>query len=100
LEAEQLSLQYGERASPAWLDTAAVHGHVRGRVADDAHDKAIAASAYARLVAQGKDVKLWESSLRQQIYVGGDAFIDHMHGSPAPEEKLRSMCRLFNGMGW
>ena len=68
----------GGASSPAWLDTAAVHGYVLGRDAVTNADTRRAATRYAALVAGGKGVKLWDEALAQQMYLGDQAFIDRM----------------------
>jgi hypothetical protein len=44
-----------------------------------------AALCYAELVEQGKDMRLWEDALKQQIYLGDDAFIRRMQALLEPE---------------
>jgi putative transposase len=51
-------------------------------------DLLAAASRYVILVAQGTDVKLWETALRQQIYLGDDSFIARMQSLLDPQRKL------------
>jgi putative transposase len=46
-----------------------------------------AARRYAVLVAQGQDVVLWDEGLRQQIYLGDDAFVDRMQALAEPPAK-------------
>jgi putative transposase len=74
----------GREIAPVWLDTNAVHGYLLGRDARNLRDEALAASRYEVLVAQGKDVKLWDHALRQQIYLGDDAFIARMQDLMEP----------------
>lgn len=74
----------GREIAPAWLDTNAVHGYLLGRAVRNLRDKALAASRYEVMVAQGKDVKLWDIALRQQIYLGDDAFIARMQDLMEP----------------
>ena len=58
---------------PDWLDAQALYGQLTpGRRADRAAVK------YAEFVAQGKGAHLWEEHLKQQIYLGDDAFIERM----------------------
>ena len=68
----------GGASSPAWLDTAAVHGYVLGRDAVTNADTRRAATRYAALVASGKGVKLWDEALAQQMYLGDQTFIETM----------------------
>ena len=43
-----------------------------------------AADRYARLVAAVPDAKLWDGALRQQIYLGNEAFVEHMQALARP----------------
>ncbi len=64
---------------PAWLDTAAVRGMALGRFVDESRgDQDQAVAAYASHVAGGVGVRLWETELRQQIYLGSEAFVQRM----------------------
>jgi putative transposase len=75
----------GKRAPQTWLDTPAVHAYLLGRDATTMRDAQRAALCYADLVEQGKDVRLWEDALKQQIYLGDDAFIRRMQALLEPE---------------
>ena len=58
---------------PVWLDTSSVYAQLApGKSAIQA------AARYADFVTEGKDVQLWADHLRQQIYLGDDAFIARM----------------------
>ena len=76
----------GLTAAPPWLDTAAVHDYLLGYEAGSDRDHALAASRYATLVAQGKDVRLWDVALKGQIYLGDTAFMTRMQALLAPEQ--------------
>jgi putative transposase len=75
----------GAVPTPAWLDTAGLHGYLLGRPAGNAADARQAAARYATLVAEGRDVRLWDSALRQQIYLGDEAFVERMQALAATE---------------
>jgi putative transposase len=75
----------GGQAAQEWLDTPAVHGYLLGYDVADASDVRTAAQRYAKLVAQGKDVRLWDDALRHQIYLGDEAFIQRMQALVEPE---------------
>lgn len=77
----------GEAATPPWLDTDGLHGYLLQRPAATAADHRRAARRYAELVAQGQDEALWDDGLRQQIYLGDDAFVDRMQALAAPPRK-------------
>lgn len=68
----------GVRLPPVWLDTASVHGYLLGRDVATAADARRAAQRYAKLVAQGKEVRLWDDALRQQIFLGDETFVERM----------------------
>ena len=68
----------GQAPRPPWLDAPAVWGYLLGRDADTPQLAAQAGRAYAELVAAGKDVALWPAHLRQQIYLGDEAFVLRM----------------------
>ena len=56
----------GLAPTPAWLDTAGLHGYLLGRAPVSAADARRAAARYATLVAEGRDVRLWDSALRKR----------------------------------
>src|SRR5690349_13339442 len=68
----------GQAAVPAWLDTPGLHGYLLGRPAKSPADRRRAAERYARLVASVADANLWDSALRQQIYLGDEGFVERM----------------------
>lgn len=75
----------GSQVPPDWLDTPAVHGYLLGRDVANRVDARRAARRYEKLVEQGKDVRLWDEALRQQIYLGDEAFIERMQSLLEPE---------------
>ena len=74
----------GQGASPSWLDTAGLHGYLRGREPKSSADHRRAARQYASLVDAARDVPLWDSTLRQQIYLGDEAFVERMQNRAMP----------------
>jgi len=68
----------GAVPTPPWLDTEGLHGYLLGRGVQDAADRRRACLKYAELVEAGKGVRLWDEQLRQQIYLGDQAFVDRM----------------------
>jgi putative transposase len=70
--------------SPEWLDTAGLHGYLLGHSAANNKDRRQAVSRYETLVAAGVGVPLWETGLRQQIYLGNEAFVTRMQALAAP----------------
>jgi putative transposase len=71
--------------SPAWLDTEGLHGYLLGRPANGQADRRQAARLYARLVASVRDANLWDGALRQQIYLGDEAFVERMQTLANPD---------------
>jgi putative transposase len=63
----------GLAAAPDWLDAQPLYAQLA-----PGQSAARAGLKYADWVAQGKGVALWDGHLRQQIYLGDDAFIAKM----------------------
>lgn len=63
---------------PPWLDRGAVWGYLLGEQPSSDALAQKAGRAYADLVAAGKDVALWPDHLRQQMYLGDEAFVLRM----------------------
>jgi REP element-mobilizing transposase RayT len=59
--------------SPDWLDAQPVYDQLAPNLSAKR-----AAAKYAEFVAQGKGIPLWDKRLKQQIYLGDDAFIVRM----------------------
>lgn len=74
----------GEAPAPEWLDTPGLHGYLLGHPAGSAADTRRAADRYARLVASVPDANLWDSALRQQIYLGDEGFVERMQALAEP----------------
>ena len=74
----------GQMAAPDWLDTQGLHGYLLGRPVRTAADRRRAANRYARLVASVPDASLWDCALRQQIYLGDEAFVERMQALAEP----------------
>jgi putative transposase len=74
----------GLAPAPEWLDLDGLHGYVLGRAVHSAGDRGRAAARYAELVSAGLQVRLWDSALRQQIYLGDETFVDRMQGLADP----------------
>ena len=67
-------------AGPRWLDSAEVYRVLAPQAVFN-----VAAAAYARFVAEGRGVKLWENAVLGQIYLGDAAFVHCM------QEKLGNL---------
>jgi REP element-mobilizing transposase RayT/DNA-directed RNA polymerase specialized sigma24 family protein len=75
----------GQEAAPGWLDTDGLHGYLLGRTVRTAADRQRAANRYADLVAAAPDTRLWDRALRQQIYLGDEAFVERMQALAEPQ---------------
>ena len=69
---------------PVWLDSPGLHGYLLGRPVRTEADRKRAAGRYERLVASVPDASLWDSALRQQIYLGDEDFVERMQALAAP----------------
>ena len=74
----------GVVTAPAWLDVAGLHGYLLGHEVRNAADARRAARRYVTLVAAGRDVKLWDTALRQLIYLGDEPFVQRMQALADP----------------
>jgi putative transposase len=63
----------GEAEGPVWLDSASLYRQLAPRA-----PRREGPAAYARFVADGNGVRLWDEALRGQIYLGSEAFADRM----------------------
>jgi len=71
--------------APVWLDTDGLHGYLLGRAVRTAADRRRAVQRYADLVASAPDVRLWDTALRQQIYLGDEDFVERMQALAEPQ---------------
>ncbi|MGH8619144.1 MAG: transposase [Burkholderiales bacterium] len=63
----------GRGAGPDWHDSASLHRRLAVRA-----PRRDGPAAYARFVAQGRGVRLWEEGLSGQVFLGGEAFVERM----------------------
>jgi putative transposase len=70
--------------APGWLDTDGLHGHLLGRDARTLEDRRCSQDRYERLVLDGRDDGFWQRSLRQDIYLGDEEFIDRVQTRVEP----------------
>lgn len=78
----------GNAATPPWLDSDGLHGYLLGRPVDGARDRQQAAQRYAALVneAGADEQTIWQTGLRQQVFLGDEAFVSRMQAlAPAPK---------------
>ncbi len=64
--------------TPHWLDSDGLHGYLLGRELRTPADRGHAAARYADLVAEDTASALWDTALRQQVYLGDEAFVERM----------------------
>jgi putative transposase len=67
----------GKAATPDWLDSAGLHGHLLGHTVASAADTRRACAKYAALVKenQAQDSTFWRDALRDQVYLGDEKFV-------------------------
>ena len=65
----------GLDVAPIWLDTEWLHGYLLGRDVQTLEDRRIAEGRYKALVSEGSAGDFWRCTLRQQIYLGDEAFV-------------------------
>lgn len=70
----------GAVPAPPWLASDQVHAHLLGRDMTNAVDQRMAQQRYAALVNDTTVAQplLWQTGLRQQIYLGSDDFVERM----------------------
>jgi REP element-mobilizing transposase RayT len=80
----------GLESTPPWLDTEGLHGYLLARTPITAADRRRAARLYADVVeqpAEDDDTAFWSKHLRQQIFLGDDAFAQRMQAKVAPSRR-------------
>jgi REP-associated tyrosine transposase len=75
----------GAKPAPPWLDVSTLHGALLGRTPGNPAEQEQAARLYADLVATARDIPLWTGALRQQVYLGDDAFVERMRARGADQ---------------
>jgi REP element-mobilizing transposase RayT len=68
----------GAAEAPDWLGGRTLHALLIGREPLTTADWRAATQRYAAWVEAGRDVRLWDAGLRQQIYLGDDRFVEQM----------------------
>lgn len=66
---------------PAWLNSSDLYAQLLGRVPRAEADRQLAAERYAQWVREGRQQKLWDEALLQQIYLGDASFVARMQAS-------------------
>ena len=77
----------GRVAAPDWLDVHTLQGMLLQRQPKGAADHRRAATLYAQLVAD-EAASPWDEGLRQQVFLGDEAFVARMLDKAAPTSKL------------
>lgn len=78
--------------TPPWLDSDGLHGYLLGRAVEGEADRRRAATLYARMVRDADDSALWQQGLRQQVFLGDEAFVARTLQAHAPTpERLRDV---------
>ncbi len=85
-----LRAHLGMVEAPPWLDSEQVYGLMLGRDVLRSADVRAAQIRYRQLLAAARDVRLWQDALRQQVYLGGAAFVAQMQAQASPQ-RLTSM---------
>ncbi len=65
----------GIDVAPIWLDTDGLHGYLLGRDVQTLEERRFAEGQYKALVSEGSAADFWRCTLRQQIYLGDEAFV-------------------------
>ena len=75
--------------TPPWLDSDGLHGYLSGRPIASDRDRARAAQKYAALVtdADEAEASLWQTGLRQQVYLGDEDFVARMQALASTEQR-------------
>jgi putative transposase len=79
----------GLTQTPAWLDRDGLHGSVLGRAVTTPRDRRLAEQRYAALVGQAPadESRFWQDTLRGQIYLGDEAFVERMQSKLGPQHR-------------
>ena len=73
----------GCRPAIPWLASSEIHAAMTGRQPRDTTELASAQQRYADWVRAGRGVRLWQESLRLELYLGDDAFIEQVKARSA-----------------
>lgn len=77
----------GSASSPSWLDTDGLYSFLLGCEVQTAQQRRQAAQMYMALVASAPDLKIWPEGLKQQIFLGGEEFVERMQSQMTPAHK-------------
>ena len=68
----------GRDTAPSWLSTAELHAMLSGLECDSLAQTAEAERRYAEWVEAGREVRLWNESLRRGRFLGDAAFVERV----------------------
>jgi REP element-mobilizing transposase RayT len=68
----------GLAQTPAWLDSEVLHGYLLGGPIKVPTDRSRAMAMYLELLRDDADRDLWARGLRQQVFLGDEAFVGRM----------------------
>ena len=68
----------GSAPSPSWLASRELLGVLTGQAAEDGAQAAASRQSYAQWVDAGRDVRLWQQSLRRNRFLGDQAFVERV----------------------
>jgi putative transposase len=74
----------GHAVTPTWLDSDGLHGYLLGREVSSAADRQRASARYAALVEEAAGASIWATGLRQQVFLGDEAFVARMQAMAEP----------------
>ena len=79
----------GLEPAPPWLDCDGLHGYLLGRAVSNDGDRRQAARGYTAWVAQAdaEEASIWQEGLRQQVFLGDEAFVARMHALATEERR-------------
>lgn len=79
----------GRVPTAPWLDTDGLHGHLLGRPVRTAEDRHRAVAIYRQMIGTDGDGRLWQTGLRQQVFLGDEHFAQRMLAlAPAADREV------------
>ena len=76
-------------STPLWLDSDGLHGYLLGRPVASDRDRRLAAQKFAALVADADEgeASLWQTGLRQQVFLGDEDFVARMQALASIDQR-------------
>jgi hypothetical protein len=87
----------GQMPTPLWLDSHGLYGHLMGQAPQSLAQQRRAQAVHAGLVGQRQtgDESFWASALRDQFYLGDEAFADRMRENTSVQlRRAKAVSRL------